>query len=212
MSWQGLDASCAFFFISIKSSINYFIDSKSTDNLGTDKQPETMPTIPLHPPSKSTTLNPNTHDNPLPVLLQTPSGLAILELQGTINFPTTTPNDDNNDTDMMTTYDDSSAEETNTKKKIIETELGKIMFPDYSEFMDPDSTKWMKRVYLYAGRYQRMTGEVKKLAKPLAVVRRRERSTMEENRAGEEGDELEIVEVIKYKIIFASRPEPVGLE
>ena len=86
------------------------------------------------------------------------------------------------------------------------------MFPDYSEFMDPDSTKWMKRVYLYAGRYQRMTGEVKKLAKPLAVVRRRERSMMEGNRAGEEGDELEIVEVIKYKIIFASRPEPVGLE
>lgn len=88
------------------------------------------------------------------------------------------------------------------------------MFPDYSEFMDPDSTKWMKRVYLYAGRYQRMTGEVKKLAKPLAVVRRREKSTTEADRAGEEreGDELEIVEVIKYKIIFASRPEPVGME
>lgn len=87
------------------------------------------------------------------------------------------------------------------------------MFPDYSEFTDPESTKWMKRVYLYAGRYQRMTGEVKKLAKPLAVVRRRERGTTEGNGAGEEGqDELEIVEVIKYKIIFASRPEPVGLE
>lgn len=79
--------------------------------------------------------------------------------------------------------------------------------------MDPDSTKWMKRVYLYAGRYQRMTGEVKKLAKPLAVVRRRERGTIEADRGGEEGgDELEIVDVIKYKIIFASRPEPVSLE
>lgn len=175
-----------------------------------DKQTKTMPSIPLHPPRKS--LNPNTHNNPLPALLQTPSGLAILELQGTINFPTSTPDDDN-DSDMNTQDDPS---EQGTKTKIIETELGKIMFPDYSEFMDPDSTKWMKRVYLYAGRYQRMTGEVKKLAKPLAVVRRRERSATERgdgNGYGGEGqDELEIVEVVKYKILFASRPEPVGLE
>lgn len=156
-----------------------------------------MPSVPLHPPSKSITVN-----NPLPALLQTPSGLAILELQGTINFPTSTTDEDDNDTNI-------TEEKSETKTKVIETELGKIMFPDYSEFMDPDSTKWMKRVYLYAGRYQRMTGEVKKLAKPLAVVRRRERGITEADRAG---DELEIVEVIKYKIIFASRPEPVSLE
>jgi chromosome transmission fidelity protein 8 len=113
----------------------------------------------------------------------------------------------------MKTHEDSSEE---TETKTIETELGKIMFPDYSDLMDPDSTKWMKRVYLYAGRYQRMTGEVKKLAKPLAVIRRRERSTSEigngDGYGGEGQEELEIVEVIKYKIIFASRPEPVGFE
>lgn len=164
-----------------------------------------MPSIPLHPPSGFST---NTYNNPLPALLQTPSGLAILELQGTINFPTPTTDDDD-DTDMNT-GDDANEE---TKAKVFETELGKIMFPDYSEFMDPGSTKWMKRVYLYAGRYQRMTGEVKKLPKPLAVIRRRERGTNEGNEVGREGqDELEIIEVIKYKIIFASRPEPVGLE
>lgn len=170
-----------------------------------------MPSIPLHPPSKSSTLHPNTHSNPLPALLQTPSGLAILELQGTINFPTS-KTDDDHDTDMNTDAN-SSEEGTKVYTKTIETELGKVMFPDYSDLMDPDSTKWMKRVYLYAGRYQRMTGEVKKLAKPLAVVRRREQSMTESrNGAGEGGDELEIVEVIKYKIIFASRPEPVGSE
>ncbi|EEA20202.1 hypothetical protein TMatcc_000186 [Talaromyces marneffei ATCC 18224] len=162
-----------------------------------------MPSITLHPPSKSTTLNPNTYNNPLPALLQTPSGLAILELQGTINFPATTDDDDDSD---MNTHEEFQAE--GAKTKIIETELGKIMFPDYSDLIDPESTKWMKRVYLYAGRYQRMTGEVKKLAKPLAVIQRRERSTTE-NGNGEQ-DELEIVEIIKYKIIFASRPEPVG--
>lgn len=168
-----------------------------------------MPSIPLHPPSKSSTnFGSISHNNPLAPLLQTPSGLAILELQGTINFPTTAPDDD---TDMDTRED---TEGENTKTKTIETELGKITFPDYSD-LDPDSTKWMKRVYLYAGRYQRMTGEVKKLARPLAVIQRRQRSTTQHetgNGYGEGQDELEIVDVIKYKIIFASRPEPVGLE
>jgi chromosome transmission fidelity protein 8 len=168
-----------------------------------------MPSIPLHPPSKTSNIDSNTHNNPLPALLQTPSGLAILELQGTINFPTTTSDDD---TEMETLEEPQTEEKEGTKTKIIETELGKIMFPDYSDLIDPDSTKWMKRVYLYAGRYQRMTGEVKKLAKPLAIIQRRQRSTGN-GYGGEEGqDELEIVEVIKYKIIFASRPEPVGLE
>ncbi|EED24450.1 sister chromatid cohesion protein Ctf8, putative [Talaromyces stipitatus ATCC 10500] len=167
-----------------------------------------MPSVPLHPPNKSSTVLDTTNDNnPLPPLLRTPSGLAILELQGTINFPTTTPNDD---VDM-----DTQTEEENTKTKIIETELGKIMFPDYSD-LDPESTKWMKRVYLYAGRYQRMTGEVKKLAKPLAVIQRRPITKMQDENGTGGGnggqDELEIVDVIKYKIIFASRPEPVGLE
>ncbi|KAF5010386.1 hypothetical protein F66182_15459, partial [Fusarium sp. NRRL 66182] len=85
-----------------------------------------MPSVPLHPPSKSITVN-----NPLPALLQTPSGLAILELQGTINFPTSTTDEDHNDTNI-------TEEKSETKTKVIETELGKIMFPDYSEFMDPD--------------------------------------------------------------------------
>ena len=171
-----------------------------------------MPSIPLHPPRTSTILDPNDHGNPLPSLLQTPSGLAILEIQGTFNFPTSTTNSDN-DTDMDAHDDFPGGEGENTKTKIIETELGRIMFPDYSDLMDPDSTKWMKRVYLYAGRYQRMSGEVKKLAKPLAVVRRRECTPLKKNEdATEGGDELEIVEIIKYKIIFASRPEPVGIE
>ena len=90
----------------------------------------------------------------------------------------------------------------------------------------------MKRVYLYVGKHQRLTGEVKILPKAIAVVRRRERgaSTVtatatdvmeldgQETAAakGEEGEEsrsseqLEIVEIVRYKILFAGRPEPVG--
>lgn len=69
---------------------------------------------------------------------------------------------------------------------------------------NPDDTKWMKRVYLYVGRYQRMTGEVKKLPRPIAVLQKYQ--------GNEDGDaeELEVVEIVRYKIFFKSRPEPVN--
>ncbi|KAG9561451.1 cytochrome P450 monooxygenase, partial [Aureobasidium melanogenum] len=128
----------------------------------------------------TTTPNPN---NPLPQLLHTPSGLAVLELQGTINFPTTTASDE----DSLDTP--STA-----------TEVGRLVFPHYtSGISDPNGGAWMKRVYFYIGRHQRMTGEIKKLAKPLAVLRKVE--------GGEEGA-VEVVEIVKYKILFGSRPEP----
>lgn len=59
-------------------------------------------------------------------------------------------------------------------------------------------------MYLYVGKYQRMTGEVKKLPKPLGVVRRR--------KVDQDGDELEVLEVVEWKAIFRERPEPVGGE
>jgi chromosome transmission fidelity protein 8 len=94
--------------------------------------------------STSTTSNPDAN-NPLPQLLHTPSGLAILELQGTINFPT------------VTASEDSSPSETNAS-----TEVGRLVFPHYTEGVsDPNGGAWMKRVYFYIGRHQRMTGEIK---------------------------------------------------
>lgn len=70
----------------------------------------------------------------------------------------------------------------------------------------------MKRVYLYVGQHQRLTGEVKKLAKAIAVVRRK--VGLEGGMEGEDGEgkgkeELEVVEIVKHKIVFGSRPEPV---
>jgi chromosome transmission fidelity protein 8 len=61
-----------------------------------------------------------------------------------------------------------------------------------------------------------MTGECKKLGKPLGLVRKRERPDRDRAMGGmdvEEGskeEELEIVEVVRYKIVFSNRPEPVG--
>ncbi|KAF7588063.1 hypothetical protein BBP40_006201 [Aspergillus hancockii] len=155
-----------------------------------------MPTIPLHPRVSSS----STPSNSLPQVLQTPSGLAILELQGTINVPSPEV-----DPDSTTPTDDTHGPSIPT----FETPVGKLMFPDYSPQTTPDDTKWMKRVYLYVGRYQRMTGEVKKLAQPLALVQRRQKPSPD---GVEDGDveELEIVEVIKYKLFFKTRPEPVS--
>jgi chromosome transmission fidelity protein 8 len=63
-----------------------------------------------------------------------------------------------------------------------------------------------------------MTGECKKLGKPIAVVRKREKEDVQMGGVGEEGEtakdgkeeELEIVEVVRYKIVFSARPEPIS--
>ncbi|KAF9698340.1 hypothetical protein EKO04_003870 [Ascochyta lentis] len=152
-----------------------------------------MPTVTLHPPPHPP--QPPTTTNPLPPLLHTPSGLALVEIQGTIHFPPPTS--------PTTTC----------------TRVGKLVFPHYNPLLHgAEDTKWMKRVYLYVGENQRMTGECKKLGKPFAVVRRREVEDVvmrdgEEAQnvdVGGEGDELEIVEVVRFKIVFSGRPEPVG--
>ncbi|KAK4691655.1 chromosome transmission fidelity protein 8, partial [Lecanoromycetidae sp. Uapishka_2] len=132
-----------------------------------------MPSIPLHVVPKDTVSRVR---NPLPELLQTPAGLAILEIQGSINLPPATPS-------------------TST------TPIGRLDFPEHHSNTANDS--WMKRVHLYVGQHQRLTGEVKKLPNPVAVIRKRETDPGQ-------GDELEIAEIVYYKIIFSSRPEPVG--
>ncbi|KAJ4407482.1 hypothetical protein N0V82_009904 [Gnomoniopsis sp. IMI 355080] len=136
----------------------------------------TTPGATLHPRTPCTTSPSN---NPLPTLLHTPAGIALLELQGTINLPD--PDEAFN--------------------------IGRVDFPDYRPdaiTFDPASTAWMRRVYLFVGQHQRLTGEVKKLPRAVAVVKRRDGE-------GEEGKyELEVVEIVKYKIVFSSRPEPVG--
>lgn len=66
-------------------------------------------------------------------------------------------------------------------------------------------------MHLYVGKYQRLTGEVKKLSNPVAVLRKRETAGEEEMSDGDgPREELEIVEIVHWKVLFSSRPEPVG--
>lgn len=153
-----------------------------------------MTSLPLHT-SVVASKPENLHAiNPLPQFLQTPSGLALLELQGTINLP------DHDDVDSIAAGGLVGRE----------TPIGRLIFPDYVE--GEDGQAWMKRVYLYVGKHQRLTGEVKKLPRAVAVIRKRIGADEEVgNMEGVEGqEELEIVEIVKLKILFSTRPEPVG--
>ncbi|KAN0112322.1 Chromosome transmission fidelity protein 8 [Hyaloscypha variabilis] len=148
-------------------------------------------------------LEPISTSNPLPHVIQTKAGLALLEMQGTINLP------GHGDEAAMSTGEDSGEGEA----KVMETPVGRLVFPDYEG--DEGGDGWMKRVYLYVGKHQRLTGEVKKLPKAIAVIRKRrvEDGDQKGGKVGDEGgepDELEVVEIIKYKILFSTRPEPVG--
>ncbi|KFY45107.1 hypothetical protein V494_01145 [Pseudogymnoascus sp. VKM F-4513 (FW-928)] len=144
-------------------------------------------------PSPRTVEKPS--ENPLPQLLQTPSGLALLEMQGTINTPTPPQKDEDDESDQPGTY---------------ETPIGRLVFPDYEPGASGGGA-WQKRVYLYVGMHQRLTGEVKALPKAIAIIRKRAPSETESAaKDGSGAEELEIVEIVKHKIIFSSRPEPVG--
>ncbi|KAI2625295.1 hypothetical protein GGS26DRAFT_592982 [Hypomontagnella submonticulosa] len=151
-----------------------------------------MTSVQLHPRKPA---GEATGQNPLPQLIQTPSGLAILELQGTINVPETHENAEDNSQELA---------------------IGRLVFPDYHpDTQDPSSTLWMKRVHLYVGEHQRLTGEVKKLPKAMAVIKRRTKSgedidMAEGQSSSSTAEELEVVEIVKYKLVFSQRPEPVG--
>lgn len=141
-----------------------------------------MPSVNLYTrPSEA----PSSIPNPLPQLLQTPSGLAILEIQGTIHAPIPTA-------------------ETSSNETSVQTAVGKLEFPLYDPANSSTDEKWMKKVYFYVGKHQRLSGEVKKLNKPLAVIRKRT--------DGQNEDDLEIAEIVKFKIMFQGRPEPVSNE
>ncbi|KAK2002527.1 hypothetical protein LX36DRAFT_678255 [Colletotrichum falcatum] len=147
-----------------------------------------MASVNIYPPKKAHPAS----DSPLPPLIKTPSGLALLEMQGTINLPQFTPNEDNSQSEP-------------------EVPIGKVVFPDYHpDTQEEGSTAWMKRVFLYVGLHQRLHGEVKKLPKAMAIIRRRGEPIT--GKDGETGEELEIAEIIKYKIMFGNRPEPVATE
>lgn len=148
-----------------------------------------MPAVALR---RGFSLDAGLQKNPLPQLLHTPAGLAILEIQGTIHAPLPDPTSS------------------------VYTVVGQLQFPLYEDRgMDGQEGPWMKKVYLYIGKHQRLTGEVKKLAKPMVVLDKDagggDMSHVTANSTIEGGAGLNILAIIRHKILFSSRPEPVGI-
>ena len=56
---------------------------------------------------------------------------------------------------------------------------------------------------------QRLVGEVKKPPKPLGILRRSRAEQGNSDVDGQSDQPLEVAEVIKWKILFQGRPEPV---
>ena len=133
-----------------------------------------MPSVTISMPATAS----SALSNPLPNILQTPAGLAILEIQGSLN---------------STLHTEPGAN----------LPVGKLDFPLYDAKAPANDTAWQKRVHLYVGQHQRLTGEVKKLPQAVAVLRKVPGDAAD-------GQALEVAEIIYYKVLFASRPEPVG--
>lgn len=92
------------------------------------------------------------------------------------------------------------------------TRIGRLSFPDYDASTSATlEGPWMKKVYFHIG-HQRMLGQVKKLPKPFGIVGRRGvlGTWNDEMNVDKIEEELEVLEIVKWKIVFNSRPEPVG--
>ncbi len=151
-----------------------------------------MPSVPIRVVGSASRAAYGSGTSPLPCLLQTPSGLAIVEIQGTIHAPFQSSGDVSGQT-------------------IETTPIGRLEFPSFDP-KEPGEGKWMKKVYLYVGKHQRLTSEIKKLAKPLAVIRKPDYADLTGNHSSRDhpDEELEIVDIVKFKLLFSGRPEPVG--
>lgn len=151
--------------------------------------------------------------NPLPSLLHTPFGVCLIEIQGTIHFPVS--------------LDSSASPDSVSASSSSATQVGRLEFPLYNATSDIDEHgngkegPWMKKVYLYIGKHQRLVGEVKKLQKALVALVRKDKQQsadvdMSDNtddgshNAGKEKEALDVLDIVRYKIIFSGRPEPVG--
>ncbi|KAK9480882.1 chromosome transmission fidelity protein 8 [Lipomyces japonicus] len=128
----------------------------------------------------------------LPTVLQTPSGLALIEIQGTIHTSGAGAGGDHHDDDEPV------------------HEIGRLVFQG--------STVW-----LWIGRHQRMEGSIVDLKPPLGLIKRVQQKKNDHDHEHEQeqeqkdhdesgnphGTAVEIVEIIRKKIVFLTRPEPI---
>jgi chromosome transmission fidelity protein 8 len=114
-----------------------------------------------------------------PSIITTVLGNAILEIQGELILPDEKPAG-------LTPEEDEKYSQLEGSEWAVK--FGKLELED-------------KKATLFIGTTQRLLGEVKKLDPPLAILKF--------PNVPDTDDPIEMIDVIKYKIIFAGRPLPI---
>ncbi|CAN6674913.1 hypothetical protein TRVA0_072S00122 [Trichomonascus vanleenenianus] len=133
--------------------------------------------------------------NRFPEVLHTPSGIALVEIQGIINV---------NDKPLLGSeldlakFEGYQSDDDDITPGVIRKHLGQF---DFSKFDKGEVT-------LEVGDNQILRGKVAKLRTPLAVLEMSS-STASSSQDQNANTTIPIVEIIRHKITFSLRPEPL---
>lgn len=160
--------------------------------------------------------NHSTEQGFIPEILRTPSGTLLVEIQGTINVGTRplitsdldlqvkdqeyNDNDDDNDCSTDPIMTSSSAQ----FEKAVLRRLGRL---DFSSHLNGKG----KEVVLDIGRHQRLRGKITQLDPPLALLHMNPTDSPRVPLTNVKPSSvvIPVVEVIRHKLVFNYRPEPV---
>ncbi|GMM35944.1 Ctf8 protein [Saccharomycopsis crataegensis] len=129
----------------------------------------------------------------LPPFIRLPEGLVMIELQGTINKPTKVP----------AHYDEDKEDFIKTKSGHDAVKIGKLRY----DFNDPSA----KKVELLIGTSQKLIGSIKKLDKPMGILQfpKMDNHSNISDRQYLKTQQVQVVEIIRHKLVFTNRPVPL---
>lgn len=132
----------------------------------------------------------------LPNVLRTPSGLVLIEIQGTVHIGSRTLSSTGGLGLQSENEHDKSTQFSNTKEE--PDLIGKFDFSDLE--------KGGNSVTLVVDQHQRLRGKLEKLKKPLAILRI---DGQQKEGTAKSPVRIPVVDVVSQKLIFSSRPEPI---
>lgn len=183
--------------------------------------------------------NVNQDYNALPSVLKTPSGLALLEIQGSIYVGSRPLIDFGHGLGLLqeTQQDEDNEEE---DKNYLHFDNSTVELQKLGRFDFSNLEKGGNEVLLYIGDHQRLRGKIVQLKTPLAVLQMNPHQNCDGHSMGQDNDvnmappssnvsidstrdnyhrqvaydekanvEIPILEIIRHKLVFATRPEPV---
>lgn len=130
-------------------------------------------------------------------------GNILLEIQGDLIAP---EYDDN----IQSTKDSGDDLDTNSKYLKLQSDDDDFTIKTALKIGKLELDEAQKKVTLYIGTSQRLLGDLKKINPPLGLMRfENQNENNNGNNGNSMGKKVEIVDVIRWKIIFSGRPLPI---